>query len=259
MGLIRRPGTIERHQLDGLSYSLQYKPISRVNLRLKPSEGNVVITAPYGVSLESIEAFIRRNKAWISRQRKRLAQQPKKEPCAYVSGETVYVWGKPYELLLVTDARLARELCGLEAADLLAREHMASVHVENQTLILACPAEFDRTQRERCLETWLKRQLEAFLPAIFRGCETIVGKKASAWYVRKMKTRWGSCNVRTGRICINLHLSHLPLEYLSYIVTHELVHLWEKGHGERFKARMDLYYPSWREKKEGLRALHYML
>lgn len=259
MELIRRPDTVEKHQLGDLSYSLQYKPISRVNLRLKPPEGKVMITAPYGVSLDSIEAFISRNMNWISRQQKRLEQQPRQEPHAYVSGETIYVWGKPYELLLVTDARLARELCGQEAAELLEQECLASVKLENQKLMLVCPAAFDRIRRERCLEDWLKHQLETFLPAIFQGCETLVGTRASSWYVRKMKTRWGSCNIRTGRICINLSLAHLPLEYLSYIVTHELTHLWEKGHGARFKARMNLYYPSWKEKKEKIKTLNYML
>lgn len=259
MGLRRRASTVEKHQLGDISYSLQYKPISRVNLRLKPPEGKVMVTAPYGVTLTSIEAFLSRNMPWIIRQRKRLEQQPKRMEHAYVSGEMVYVWGKPYELLLLTDIYLVRELCGQEAAVLLERYGMPSVKLEDRKLILACPAEFDTKEREKCLESWLKRQAEAFLPAIFRGCETIVGKKASSWYVRKMKTRWGTCNVRTGRICINLTLSHLPLEYLSYIVTHELTHLWEQGHGERFKSRMDLYYPSWKKKKEEIKALQYML
>ena len=58
---------------------------------------------------------------------------------------------------------------------------------------------------------------------------------------------------------MNLLLVHLPPEYLSYIVIHELTHLWEGNHGERFKARMDESYPAWRQRREELKRLAYML
>ena len=177
----------------------------------------------------------------------------------YVTGEQVYVWGKAYELLVLTDQEMVHQLCGEEAAEALQKHGMAAVKIENTKLLLACPVDFDASRREQCLDLWLKRQMEAFLPAVFQGCGSLVGKRESSWYVRKMKTRWGTCNIKTGRICINLNLGHLPPEYLSYIVTHELTHLWEKGHGEPFRARMDLYYPKWRERRQEIGKLAYML
>ena len=224
----RRTSEAEEHQIGEIEYLLQYKRIRRMYLRLKPQETKVFVTAPYHTPLSEVEQFIFRNREWIRRQQQKQEQMVPKPVRHYVTGEQVYVWGKAYELLVLTDPEMVRQLC-------------------------------DASKREQCLDLWLKRQMEAFLPAIFQGCGSLVGKRESSWYVRKMKTRWGTCNIRTGRICINLNLGHLPPEYLSYIVTHELTHLWEKGHGEPFKARMDLYYPQWRERRQEIGKLAYML
>lgn len=255
----RRPSDVEEHRVDEIEYLLQYKGIRRMYLRLKMPEGKVSVTAPYRTKLSEVEQFIRNNLGWISRQRKKLEQAQQKPERRYVTGEQVYVWGKIYELLVLTDPEMVRQLCGEAAADSLVKSNAASVKPEHTKLMLACPADYDKVQRERCLDLWLKSQMEAFLPVIFQGCGSLVGKRESSWYVRKMTTRWGTCNMKTGRICINLNLGHLPPEYLSYIVTHELTHLWEKGHGEKFKARMDLYYPQWRERQQEIRKLAYML
>ena len=226
------PSEIEEHQIGEIEYLLQYKRIRRMYLRLKPQESKVFVTAPYRTPLSEVEQFVSRNREWIRRQKEKQEQMAPKPVRQYVTGEEVYVWGKAYELLVLTDPEMVRQLCGEEAADALLKHHMASVKLENAKLLLACPSGFDEAKREQCIDLWLKRQMEAFLPAIFQGCRSI---------------------------CINLNLGHLPPEYLSYIVIHELTHLWEKGHGEQFKARMDQYYPQWRERRQDIIKLAYML
>ncbi|MBQ8920271.1 MAG: M48 family metallopeptidase [Acidaminococcaceae bacterium] len=254
----RRQSAIETYRLGEIEYLLQYKRIRRMYLRFKMPEAKPFVTAPFSTPLSEVEQFITVNLEWIRKQQRRQEQLALQPVRRYVSGETVYVWGAAYELLVLTDAEMARQLCGLEAAALLQRGR-AFVRTENRKLILACPEAFDAAQREECLDQWLKRQVEAFLPVVFQGCGSIVGKRETSWYVRKMKTRWGTCNIRTGRICINLTLGHLPPEFLSYIVTHELTHLWEKGHGEKFRERMDLYYPQWKERRKEIMKLAYMI
>ena len=257
--MIRRESEIKEYRLGNVEYLLQYKTIRRMYLRLKGPEAKVFVTAPYHTALSEVEQFISHNLAWIERQKKRRMQMVQKPVRRYETGETVYVWGKAYELLLLHDVDMVRQLCGEKPAELLQNNAAASVKIANTKLLLACPKVFDTTKREQCIDLWLKRQLEAFLPAIFHGCGSLVGKRESSWYVRKMKTRWGTCNTKTGRVCINLALGHLPPEYLSYIVIHELTHLWEKGHGEQFRARMDQFYPRWRERQQEIRKLAYML
>lgn len=255
----RRSSEVEEHRIGEIEYQLQYKHIRRMYLRLKAPEAMVFVTAPYHTPLSEVERFVSRNREWIQRQKQKQEQAVQKPVRRYETGEQVYVWGKAYELLVLTDPDMVRQLCGEEAAEALRKQGMAAVKVENTKLMLACPGDYDAAQREQCLDLWLKRQMEAFLPAIFQGCGSLVGKRESSWYVRKMKTRWGTCNIKTGRICINLNLGHLPPEYLSYIVTHELTHLWEKGHGEPFRARMALYYPQWQERRKEITKLAYML
>lgn len=257
--LIRGKSEIKEYRLGNIEYLLQYKTIRRMYLRLKGPEAKVFVTAPYYTARSEVEQFIANNVAWIELQKNKQAGMVQKPVRRYETGDTVYVWGKAFELLVLHDPDMVRQMCGEKAAEALQAHAAATVKVANTKILLACPEEFDTARREQCIDQWLKRQLEAFLPAIFQGCGSLVGKRESSWYVRKMKTRWGTCNTKTGRICINLTLGHLPPEYLSYIVIHELTHLWEKGHGELFRARMDQFYPPWRERQQGIRKLAYML
>lgn len=153
---------------------------------------------------------------------------------AYKDGELIYVWGEPLQLRLVTFIR-------------------DGVYQEGQNLILASTKPLLVREKEALLESWFKEQLAARLPALFARAEQIVGRQASSYYVRTMKTRWGTCNVKTGRVCLNARLAHLQPAYLEYIIIHELTHLWERGHGAPFKEKMDLFCPDWRHLRRQLR------
>ncbi|MDR1394394.1 MAG: M48 family metallopeptidase [Bifidobacteriaceae bacterium] len=85
--------------------------------------------------------------------------------------------------------------------------------------------------------------------------EPVIGKAASRWSLRWMKTRWGSCQPATGRITINWALAALPLEFLEEVVVHELVHLEISGHGPTFYARMSNLLPTWPHIRSRMRAV----
>ena len=163
----RRQSEVEEHRLGETEYLLQYKRIRRMYLRLKMPDAKIFVTAPYYTSLPEVEQFIAGNMDWIERQRKRQEQMVPKPVRHFESGETLYVWGKAYELLLLTDPDMVRQMCGEEAAGALLKHNMAAVKIENSKLMLSCPAGFDEAKRERCLDAWMKRQMGAFLPAIF--------------------------------------------------------------------------------------------
>ena len=146
-----RPSEIEEHQIGEIEYLLQYKRIRRMYLRLKPQEAKVFVTAPYHTPLSEVEQFVSRNREWIRRQQQKQEQMIPKPVRQYVTGEEVYVWGKAYELLVLTDPEMVRQLCGEEAADALLKHHMASVKLENAKLLLACPSGFDEAKREQCI------------------------------------------------------------------------------------------------------------
>lgn len=104
----------ELHTTGSVRYSLQFKPIRRINMRLNAPDGLVLVTAPFGVSRKAIDGFVRDNEAWIARQRERLARQPKAPAHAYVTGETEYLWGKPLKLQVLTDPGMIRQMCAPE-------------------------------------------------------------------------------------------------------------------------------------------------
>ena len=82
--------------------------------------------------------------------------------------------------------------------------------------------------------------------------EPVMGVKASGVTIRKMKTRWGSCNVRTHHININLALAKKPPECLEYVVVHELTHILEPSHNAVFWGYMTQFYPNWKRVRKYL-------
>ena len=171
--MIRRESEIKERRLGDLEYLLQYKTIRRMYLRLKGPDAKVFVTAPYHTALSEVEQFISNNREWIELQKNKQAQVVQKPVHRYETGETVYVWGKAFELLLLHDLDMVRQLCGEKSAEALQKHAVATVKIANTKLLLACPEAFDAARREQCIDLWLKRQLEAFLPAIFQGCGSL--------------------------------------------------------------------------------------
>lgn len=166
------------------------------------------------------------------RHRRRSVPLPQHE---YSTGELYYVWGRPYTLEVFDSV-------------------LPGIFVQGEHLRIGVDQKSTASQREKMLDAWLRKLLDERLLTVVEQSSKIVGRQPSSYYIRKMKTRWGTCNVKTGRVCINLRLAHLQPEFLDYIVIHELNHLWERGHGEAFKANMDRFYPNWREKRRQLRS-----
>jgi len=107
--------------------------------------------------------------------------------------------------------------------------------------------------RKRAIDAWYRLELIEAAGAMLPSCERAVGKRAGELRVRDMKTRWGTCNVKTACVTINLRLAEKPAECLRYVLTHELCHLHEPGHDERFWKRMDVYFPDWKRVRKLLR------
>ncbi|MGN0261406.1 MAG: M48 family metallopeptidase [Eggerthellaceae bacterium] len=140
----------------------------------------------------------------------------------------------------------------------LGREHIsqfiASKHdwlVRSRERVMDSPMSRAERASKQEVEQW-RALVKAFVPPLVAKWEPIMGVKAGELAYRNMKSRWGSCQPSTGRICINIRLALFPPECLEYVVVHELCHLLEFGHGPRFKALMDAFLPNWREAKKKL-------
>jgi len=102
------------------------------------------------------------------------------------------------------------------------------------------------TVKQRLLQAWLRQQLSACIPDLITYWQSSMGVQVQAFGIKRMKTRWGSCNPRAGRIWLNLNLIHKPRDCLQYVLVHEMVHLLEPSHNQRFYALMSKFLPEWK-------------
>jgi predicted metal-dependent hydrolase len=212
--------------------SVTRKRMKNLYLRVLPPEGSIAVSAPLGTSDAEIGRFVTGRLGWIERQRDRISAHRAAE---YRCGDTVYYFGKRLRLQVV-------ERTGRPKAE-----------KSGDTLTLSVKPDADPATRKRTLDAWYRKELVEAAGAVLPSCERTVGKRAGELKIRDMKTRWGTCNVKSGAITINLRLAEKSAECLRYVLTHELCHLYEPDHGERFWKRMDEYYPDWKRVRKLLR------
>lgn len=219
--------------VSGISIEVYKKDIKNLHLYVKPPNGNVMVSVPLAMSDEAIERFIRTKISWIKKQVAKFDGQPRQSKREHVSGETLFVWGKQYYLQTVYGNKNSLVLSGNKATLTVRKESTAE-------------------QRENFIREWYRKLLKAEIAKLLPKWETITDLKAAGWQTKYMTTRWGSCNIKTGKIWLNLQLAKKTPECLEYVILHELVHLVEKKHNELFISLMNKYMPTWREIKATL-------
>lgn len=186
---------------------------------------------------EEIRNFVLKKMPQISMIQNDFKNQPRQTKREYVSGEAHYLWGKPY-MLEVKYGNKKSEV------------------IKNPgRIVLKVPDGTDEKKRESILTEWYRTELKRNLEIVSKKCEQNTGIKADEYRVKNMKTKWGTCNIESRRIWINLQLVKKPIESLEYVVTHELVHLIERNHTNRFRELVDGFYPGWRQAKKKLSEL----
>lgn len=220
--------------IQGIPITVEKKKIKNMYLKVLPPEGKVVISAPTRMSQRIIEEFAVSKISWIQEKRKKYAEQPKKIELQYTSGEHIYVWGESYpmEIKYVNNG--------------------SKVTLAEERIVMQVPVDSTLEQRERCLNEWYRLQLKERIPLLIAKWEDIIGVQVYEWGVKNMKTRWGTCNTGAKRIWLNLQLAKKKPECLEYVVVHEMTHLLEKKHNQRFYGFMDKFLPEWRNIKDEL-------
>jgi predicted metal-dependent hydrolase len=125
--------------------------------------------------------------------------------------------------------------------------------LDNETMRLTVSPGTTTENRRLVVDSWYRQQLKGVIPELLEKWQPITGKRVNSWGVKRMKTRWGSCNITEARIWLNLELARRPLECLEYVLVHELVHLHERYHNQNFKRLMDRFLPGWRERRDRLK------
>lgn len=224
----------ETHQIkvSGLVVDVVRKNIKNLHLAVYPPTGRVRMAVPLRVNDEAVRIAVITRLAWIKRQQAKFKGQERQSEREFVTGESHYFQGRRYRLNVVYQNGPAR------------------VAFRNKSIIdLFVREGSDTSQRERVFLAWYRQQLKALIPPLIEKWEKVVGVKVAEWGVKQMKTKWGTCTSRARRIWLNLELAKRPVHCLEYIVVHEMVHLLERHHNDRFTARMDSFMPQWRKVK----------
>lgn len=224
-----------RITVGGLTVEVVRKNIKNLHLGVYPPNGRVRVAAPLVVSDEAVRLAVIGKLGWIKRQQAKFADQPRQSQREMVNGESHYFLGQRYRLRVLAYTGPPRIRCS--GADFL------DLFVRPETTV---------AQRQRVLENWYREQLRGRIPPLLEQWQPVLGVAAAEWGIKKMKTRWGSCNIRARRVWFNLELAKKPARCLEYVVVHELVHLLERNHNDRFKALMDRHLPTWRTCREEL-------
>jgi len=218
-------------EIGGIPVTITKKRIKHLHLYVKPPDGRVEATAPIWMSNREILAFLQSKEAWIREKHTGMAGRPQPMERQYVSGETIPLWGEWYTLRVTEGSRYSMFLAGDVACFTVRRGS-------------------DRAHREAWLFGWYRDQLARRLEDRVAVWSRITGLLPASWQIRNMKSRWGTCNPTSRRLCFSLQLVSRRPEFLEYVVLHELAHLRVRNHGKDFQALLSRYMPSWRMLKK---------
>lgn len=200
-----------------------------MHLAVHPPHGLIRLTAPFKTDGDVVRLFAASKLGWIKKNIQTFKEQPRESPREYQSGESHYYMGKRYLLKVV-------EVDGPQ-----------SVHIKGlKTIQLNVKANTSKEGRATVLKEWYRKQLKSQLPELISKWEKIIGVTCKAWGVKQMRTKWGACNTTEKRIWLNLELAKKPPICLEYIIVHELIHLLERNHNQRFVSLMNQFMPKWR-------------
>ena len=221
-------------KLGDLTVDVVLKDIKNVHLSVHPPEGRVTISAPTRMQLDTIRVFAVSKLDWIRRQQRKLREQERETLREYLDRESHYVWGKRYLLSVIE------------------RDQAPAVALKHSRMILTVRAGTVEAGKAAIVAKWYREQIKAVVPELIAKWKPILGVSVNRFFVQQMKTKWGSCNPRAGTLRLNTELAKKPKECIEYIVVHEMVHLLERRHNDRFRAYMDRFMPQWRFHREEL-------
>ncbi|WP_128645740.1 M48 family metallopeptidase [Rhodococcus sp. BS-15] len=218
----------------GIDIDVLYKDIKNLHIGVYPPLGRVRVAAPLRLNDDQVRLAVIQRLPWIKKQREQFKSVPRQTEREMVTGESHYVWGIRRRIKVV--------------------ERPGRAHFEpyGDRLILYVPAGTSPDKRREYLDKWYRGQLRHALPPLIAMWEEKLGVTVARWSVRCMKTKWGSCNRETGHIWLNVELAKKHPDCLEYIVVHEMMHYFERGHGAKFTNLMDTHLSDWRSRRDQL-------
>jgi len=215
--------------VDGNSIQVTRKRIKTIRLKVNTATKQIRVSCPQRVSERELIDFIESKRSWIEKHlTKKIPAQVKPKEINFEEGDIIFFKGEEYELVIRTGSK------------------KTSVNIDDRRIILSSKSNLDRTKREQAIQEFFRKYLKREIPKLIEKWEPIMGVSVNEFGVKRMKTRWGTCNIRARRIWLSLALAEKSPELLEYVVVHEMVHLHERLHNQRFKNFMTQFLPNWK-------------
>ena len=227
----------ETIQLGDIAIAVMRKDVKHVHLSVHPPSGRVTLVAPKATRLEVARAYAASRLGWIRDQQAKLQSQARETPRQFVERESHYLWGRRYLLSVVE------------------QDEKPSVRLSHKRITLTVRPGSTLAKREAVMQEWYRSLLHEVVPGLVRKWEPRLGVKVTSYFLQRMKTKWGGCNHRAQNIRLNTELVKKPKDLLEYVVAHEMLHLIEPTHSEKFLSLLSKHYPTWREARAELNEL----
>ncbi len=227
----------ETIQLGDIVIAVNRKAVKNVHLSVHPPAGHVTLVAPTGTRLEVVRAYAISKLGWIRDQQAKLLAQARETPRQFIERESHYLWGRRYLLSVAK------------------KDGKPFVKQDHRRITLTVRPGSTLAKRSEIMQEWHRALLHEVVPTLISKWESKLGLKVSGYFLQRMKTKWGGCNHAAGNIRLNTELVKKPKDLLEYVIVHEMAHLIEPTHSDRFIAILQEHYPSWREARAELNEL----
>lgn len=221
-------------QVNDIEINVVKKNIKNIHLAVYPPSARVRISAPFGYDDETIRLFALSKWAWIKDNIEIVKKQTRIPPKDYVSGESHYLFGKRYLFKLEEGKKNSIEIKGVN------------------NIIMTVRSGTSRETKYQMMEKWYREQLKKKILKLLPKWEEKTGLNIEKWHIKKMKTRWGTCNSKNKSVMFNTELAKYHSKNIEYVILHELTHLIEHTHNQIFVSNMEKYMPNWRHYRDEL-------
>src|SRR3990167_9349546 len=225
-------------KVGGIEVVVLHKKVKNLHLNVLPPVGKVRVSAPINMGDDAIRTFFATRISWIKKHQAKFKGHERQTAREYVSGESHFFLGNRYRL----EVEFTEEKLGVTIKN--KKKMVLSVNPKSQLL-----------KREQVVQDWYRNELRNILTDLIDKWQKKIGVKADYWGIRRMKTRWGTCDEKTNRLWFNLELIKKPERCIQYVVVHELIHLIEIKHNDKFVELINKYLPKWRSEKDELNQL----
>lgn len=229
---------MEQFTVSNIRIDIVRKDIKNIHLAVYPPNGRVRIAVPTHLKDSTIRLFAASKIGWIKKHKRKFSEQEREAKREYVTRESHYFQGQRYLLRVIeTNGRPRVEINSKTYIDLFVNPEAA------------------KRKKNVILNEWYRAELKKLIPLYIKQWQNTMGVHVEDWGVKQMRTKWGSCNIKSKRIWINLELAKKPLLCLEYVIVHEMIHLLERHHNDRFQYYLNKFMPKWKAYRNELNRL----